>query len=204
MATEQILAIPTTSVAALIPQGLVKVNETELLDLVAREGKFYDRTPELENNTALKQIIPYVFVSHQGKILMYQRAKISMEKRLHGKYSLGFGGHTNTQDMKDGVNPVILGRAREVAEEVTLPHEPHFEFIGALNISRAPIDQFHLGVVYRAEVQTPEYTINEPESFAWSGWSTPEEIAQKFESLESWSQEVFMTLFPEKVPAAAK
>lgn len=193
---EQVLAVPSSQVAKLIPMGLVKVNEAEMLDFVAREGRFLDRTPQLEQDTQWRQIIPYVLVSHTGKLLMYQRAKASMDKRLHAKFSLGFGGHTNTQDSQAGINPIICGRTRELSEELQLSQAPNFEFLGTLNISQTPIDQFHLGFVYKANATSPEYAINEPESFTWSGWSSLGEIAEKFDFLESWSQKVFSTLFP--------
>ena len=187
-------------VAEMVPMGLCAVEEQMLMDFVASEAQLHDRTDALENDPTLQQLVAYVLVECGGRLLMYQRApKGSGDKRIQGKFSIAFGGHVNSEDAKPGVNPVVAGRAREVAEEVALSHAPRYTFVGTLNINRAPIDLFHLGCVYKAQVDSPNYQLNEPQSFQWSAWSTPEEVAAKFDHLESWSQEVFRTLYPQNV-----
>lgn len=190
---EQVLAVPSAQVKAHVPLGLVRGNEAELLAFIQREGKFHDRTPELENDKALRQIVVYVLVMHGGKILSYQR-KNSADPRIERKHSLAFGGHVNTDDMAEGQHPVIMGRQRELKEEVNLFGNIQFEFAGSLNISREPIDDHHMGMVYLAHIDSAKYTLNETDKYMWSGWVTPEEAFQKFDKLESWSKEVLETL----------
>lgn len=192
---EQILTVPTQQVMERVPMGLVKVDEAQMLEFIERQGKFYDRTDALENDKRFKQIVAYVLVECQGKLLSYQR-KNSTDPRIEKKHSLAFGGHVNTEDVAAGQNPVLLGRARELREEVTLHATPSFEFFGTLNILKAPIDEFHLGMVYLARVPTPGYDLNEVDKYMWSGWITPQEAFGKFDKLESWSQEVVRTLYP--------
>lgn len=194
------MAVPSSKVKEHVPTGLVKLDEQQMLSFVEREGKFYDRTPDLENDSSLKQIVVYVLVECQGKLLSYQR-KNSTDPRIEKKHSLAFGGHVNTDDIAPGKNPVLMGRARELTEEVSVAGTPRFEFLGTLNIHREPIDEFHMGMVYVAHVQTQEYTLNEADKFAWSGWVSPQEAAQKFDKLESWSKVVFETLYPQLMAA---
>ena len=92
---EKVLAVSADKITRLVPQGFIKTDEKQMLEFVAREGKYHDRTPELENDTTLKQIIPYVLVSHADKFLVYQRAPKLTETRLQKKFSLAFGGHIN-------------------------------------------------------------------------------------------------------------
>lgn len=193
------MAIPMQKVMAHTPKGFVKVDEQELLEFVAREGSFHDRTHELEHDNRFKQIVVYIAVECQGKLLSYQRIN-STDKRFERKHSIGFGGHVNTDDRIEGKNPVLMGRTRELNEEVTLI-DPQFEFLGTLNILQEPVDEFHLGIVYLARVQTPDYKLNEVDKYLWSGWITPEEAVQKFDKLESWSKAVFEKLYPQLTPA---
>lgn len=200
---EKIFAVKSTEVARVIPMGLCRVDETQLLDWVGKNAQLYDRTAALEEDPTLMQLVAYVLVQCEGKLLFYQRAPKG-DKRIQGKYSLAFGGHINSEDAHPTVNPVLAGRTRELAEEISLSCAPTFDFLGTLNINMAPIDRFHLGFVYRAQVDNPSYTLNEPEAFNWSHWASPEEIAEKFDVLESWSQAVFTQLYPALVESPVK
>ncbi len=184
---EKILVVPTSTLQAMLREGLFDFDEAQFLQLVAREGLFKDRTDALENDTAFKQIIPYVLVEHAGRFLVYQRTKKQGDARIHGKCSIGFGGHVNPTDAH-GQHPLIGGRTRELNEEIGLEGTPRFTFLGLLNANGSPIDAFHLGAVYQASVDSDAHTFRETEKFVSKGWQTLEEIAQNIDALESWSQ----------------
>jgi predicted NUDIX family phosphoesterase len=115
---EKVLAVPTTAMQTLAPAGFQKIEESKLIAFVNENGQYYDRTPQLEENASLKQIIPYVVVSCGDKILMYNRTAKQTDARLHMKYSIGFGGHINPEDTAGHDNPVVGGRTRELQEEL--------------------------------------------------------------------------------------
>jgi predicted NUDIX family phosphoesterase len=75
--------------------GFHRDNIDKLLQNIHRFGYFINRS-EAENDPSLKQIIPYLLITHQSNdIFMVQRLSTQIEKRLHNKYSIGIGGHIN-------------------------------------------------------------------------------------------------------------
>lgn len=73
-----------------------------------------------ESSTEVKQVIPYVLVTNiDGGILAYNRAK-GGENRLHGKWSVGWGGHMNASDYL---------KAIEVAESLGENVDPRIQCI---------------------------------------------------------------------------
>src|SRR5688572_9668213 len=64
---------------------------------IRRHGFFVERRAA-EQNSAWKQIIPYVVVRRGESILLLERKKKQGEVRLHGKLSIGVGGHINPVD----------------------------------------------------------------------------------------------------------
>src|SRR6266478_5887353 len=79
----------------------------------------YLNRSEAEHDKRYKQLIPYVLVLCNGKILRYRRGKGGQETRLHGLYSVGVGGHISDQD--DGLFSKDIGyqegMRRELMEE---------------------------------------------------------------------------------------
>ena len=77
--------------------------------------------PAAEKDPSHKQLIPYVLMVHQDRILRYKRGRGGEENRLHGLYSIGIGGHISDQDAdlfsQDALG-YYDGMWREVEEEV--------------------------------------------------------------------------------------
>lgn len=61
----------------------------ELLDDI--QGRF----PKIQH----RHLIPYTVVTHKGKIALYARTPKGTESQLHGKHSIGFGGHIDLIDV---------------------------------------------------------------------------------------------------------
>src|SRR6266704_864085 len=59
----------------------------------------YLNRSEAEQDKRYKQLIPYVLVICNDKILRYRRGKGGQETRLHGLYSVGIGGHISDEDL---------------------------------------------------------------------------------------------------------
>ncbi|HZQ46580.1 MAG TPA: hypothetical protein VFC07_06190, partial [Verrucomicrobiae bacterium] len=58
----------------------------------------YLNRSEAELDKRYKQLIPYVLLICNGRILRYRRGKGGQETRLHGLYSVGIGGHISEED----------------------------------------------------------------------------------------------------------
>lgn len=102
-----------------IPQWFHRHGLKSLVRRIYQSGKFLKRS-RVENNPALKQIIPYALIcfnpdrnrSQKSQYLLLRRKGTQTEKRLHHKYSLGVGGHINpvtTEEIKTGGPAAIHG-----------------------------------------------------------------------------------------------
>jgi predicted NUDIX family phosphoesterase len=75
-------------------QGLNFEIDRYLPALLARENNFFTPRPPAETDPSLKQIIPYVLLVHEGRVLHYVRGKKAGEQRLVAKGSIGIVGGT--------------------------------------------------------------------------------------------------------------
>ena len=133
-------------------QGFLPSHEHDFIQLVLETYKYYPRGDELENNSALQQIIPYVWIVNPEtkKVFAYRRAdnKNYSEKRLRNKWSCGLGGHVERQDSG---NPIETAMMRELMEEVLMPEYPKPKIVGYLNDDSDDVGKVHFGVVALAE-----------------------------------------------------
>src|SRR2546430_336177 len=58
----------------------------------------YLNRSQAEQDKRYKQLIPYVLIISNGRILRYRRGRGGEETRLHGLYSVGIGGHISDED----------------------------------------------------------------------------------------------------------
>ena len=111
----------------------------------ATHGRYLDR-PAAEDDPTHKQLIPYVVVRDAERVFLMHRTDAGGDPRLHGKASIGVGGHLNPVD--EGDDALMSGLRREWLEELEADWEPEFELIGLLNDDSNPVGAVHLGVVF--------------------------------------------------------
>ena len=63
-----------------------------------REKGFFVERRWAEHDSSFKQVIPYTVVTHGDEVLLLKRLEQGGEARLHGKLSIGVGGHINPVD----------------------------------------------------------------------------------------------------------
>lgn len=118
---------------------------------------FSERGP-LEKDWTRKQIIPYVVVGSKknGTFLSYLRPDKGNEERLHGKGSIGFGGHIETEDTHGafGIFDAVGNCARrEIKEELSLMTDNMvFDTLGYINDDTNDVGKVHFGVVLYLDV----------------------------------------------------
>jgi len=164
---------------------------------------------ECETDSSWQQLIPYCVLLHKGPIdfgsdwcglFAYQRTKQQGESRLHGKWSIGVGGHVSRDlDGGPGAQPaelsavrvqqlVLRAAVREVHEEVELFSQPHgLQFRGLLRDRRDPVGEVHLGVVYSVQLPEPYLASREP-SAAFGGLRPRGWFQSRISEFENWSQ----------------
>lgn len=148
--------------------------------------KFLPRS-EVETDPTWRQLIPYCVLWRGPEVLCYRRGPIGSEDRLHGRYSIGIGGHVEERDQAPlkpmGWSLTIAQAARrEIAEETGITRTDDFRFIG-LVATDDEVGRFHLGCVYFVQVA------DEPPSFSADlhipAFRKPERIDREVQ--EPWS-----------------
>ncbi len=161
-----------------------------LLGAVSVHGTFVDRGLA-EDSPQWKQLIPYVVVRDGDAVFLMERTDAGADARLHHKASIGVGGHLNPVD--DGEDPLLVGLAREWAEELVADWEPEFRIAALLNDDSNPVGAVHIGVVF--EVRADGRPVAVRETHKLSGRFVP--LAQAlaaWDRLETWSQLVAESL----------
>ncbi len=120
-----------------------------------------------ETDPTWLQIIPYLLVSSrrplgEGKnVLAYRRTKLAGEKRLHGKHSIGFGGHINRGDTPKAswsmnvLNFILRCAGRELREEIEIG-DSRLSSLGWLFEDTTEVGTVHVGAVILVELEKPE------------------------------------------------
>ena len=151
---------------------------------VARHGRFLDR-PDAEDDPSHKQLIPYVVVRDGDRTFLMERTLAGGDARLHGKGSIGAGGHLNPVD--EGEDPLTDGLRREWAEELEADWDPEFQLVGLLNDDSNPVGAVHLGVVFSVEADGRQVAVREHDKLV-GRWATVADLRAVWERLETWSQ----------------
>ncbi len=174
-------------------QGLNFEVERYLPAFLTQGNNFFTNRPQAETDPSLKQIIPYVILVHEGRVLHYVRGKKGGEQRLAAKGSIGIGGHMNDTDTASSTfNEVAYRTAveREIGEELRLNSKYRDYVVALLNDDSNEVGKVHLGVVHifqleSADVQEGEAVITELQ------FLDREQLAARRESMETWSQICF-------------
>lgn len=163
----------------------------EYLPLITARGRqMFIPRGIAEQDESFLQLIPYVLFVHRpsGKVFSYSRSKQQGEKRLHGKRSVGVGGHVNKQDAGKG-SPYERGLEREIREEVdVVPGLKGLQIRGLLHDPSNAVGRVHLGVVHVLFVEHENDVIAREDSMLDSGFFTLEWLAERGDDLETWSQ----------------
>ena len=151
---------------------------------VERDGR-YELRAAMEIDPAFKQIIPYLVLRDGQRYFLMQRTAAGGDTRLHGRYSIGVGGHLNPGD-----GGLIGGLRREWDEELVADFVPDFRLVALLNDDTTPVGAVHLGAVYVAGADGRSVAIRETDKLT-GGFADPAEVAGVADRLETWSALAF-------------
>jgi predicted NUDIX family phosphoesterase len=175
-----------------IPKDVFLKNKNDnsmLIHAIVNNHNFLARD-KAETDPNYKQIIPYVFARYGNKYLMLKRLNKQTEKRLHGKLSLGIGGHINPMDIIPGNDVLLSGLKRELNEEVKLEYDERPSFLGIINDETTEVGKYHLGLVYELLCVSSSFRILEKDKME-GRWVDVDDIIKNYDLLESWSQVLF-------------
>jgi predicted NUDIX family phosphoesterase/dephospho-CoA kinase len=169
----------------------------------------------IENDNTYKQIIVYVIVTKNEKVLCYRRGTFStIASFLKGNLCIGFGGHLSELDR------TIFSRedfglcrcaARELSEEIKdlpvcdqerLARREGFSILGFINDDSSSVGECHMAVVCNYEVSDDPYW-EKPKrgekGMAEIHWISPLAPINSISGFEYWSQLCLRALYPNLV-----
>ncbi len=193
---EDIVVIPASSLKRYTTtKGLHKglFDATALLEECAAM-----RRRDAEENFEVVQLVSVFVVRHGNRYLTYKRTKRLPEARLHGYYSIAFGGHLNPDDLLPLLNifdPAVGNPLleRELHEELRLPaHATNsIKYRGLLYDDSRQVSSQHLGLAYTVFVSTEQFEIGERGFLMDPKYETLDEIEQRLSAFENWSVLLF-------------
>ena len=130
-------------------QGLSLEVEKYLPAVTSPSRLVYLNRSDAELDKRYKQLIPYVLLVCNGRILQYRRGRGGQETRLHGLYSVGIGGHISDEDHGLFSNDLGYrdGMRRELREEVAVEEEKE-SAVAVINDDSTEVGYVHFGVVH--------------------------------------------------------
>ena len=184
---EKVLVVKTEKLAKYISgkTGLLRDDREEMLDIIVNHHEFIDR-PAAEEDPSYKQIIPYVVLTQKGRVFTTRRLNKGGESRLHGKLSIGIGGHINPVDETDRRSVLMKGLERELEEEVYIQHRGELVPQGFINDDGNGVGAVHLGLCFSMEVEG-EVSVKETEKLS-GAWMSLQELKEEYDNMETWSQ----------------
>ena len=172
--------------------GFIEKNDEKTKKIIDTfESYEVKRRGDMEEDPNYKQLIGYVLLKDEvtGEVLVYKRLVGGGEARLHGKVSVGIGGHMNEVEGKTIFEMLKINAARELNEEVGVSEEyalNNLHFIGLINDDKTEVGQVHVGVVYECKVDKQLVEVKEDDTLVIK-WMTGEE-AKAEENYETWSE----------------
>jgi predicted NUDIX family phosphoesterase len=151
------------------------------------KNHLFIKRKEAETSPDYKQLIPYALLHCRGEFFVYRRGKLLAEKRLHGNYSLGVGGHISVTDPGLFGTSYEDGLKREINEEVSIESGYKQRIVALLNDDSNDVGKVHLGIVHVLTLEKPlvqprEKSINETK------FANTDELHKKIETFENWSK----------------
>ena len=148
----------------------------------------YLNRSEAERDKRYKQLIPYVLVLCQDRILRYRRGRGGQETRLHGLYSVGIGGHISEEDHGLFTNALGYreGMRREIMEEIAVP-EVNESAVAVINDDSTEVGYVHFGVVHLMRV-AQENVAGRRSGIVGPEFVSISEAAKDLSAYESWSR----------------
>ncbi len=151
------------------------------------KNHLFIKRKDAETNPEYKQLIPYAILHCGDRFFIYRRGKLLAEKRLHGNYSIGVGGHISVTDPGLFGTSYDDGLKREINEEVYIESKYTQQIVALLNDDSNDVGKVHLGIVHLLTLEKPivrpkEKSINETK------FVDVEELKRTIDTFENWSK----------------
>ena len=183
---EKVMVVPADVINTVIKDhGLIRENTVDIMKII-KENYYFMPRDIAENNRDVRQIIPYVVVVCQDNVFTMRRLKKQFEKRLHGKVSIGVGGHINDIEPSDKNDVIMTNLLRELNEEINIKKISNLEFIGIINDLSTEVSWYHIGLLHILNTDM-NVTVAEQEKMEGK-WIERKALSDIKNDMETWSQ----------------
>jgi predicted NUDIX family phosphoesterase len=185
---EHVLVFPTQLLEQIGAFQGLSFELDKYLDIILNpKNHTFLKRKDAESNPAYKQLIPYALLQFKDTIFVYRRGKLLAEKRLHGNFSLGVGGHISVTDPGLFGTTYEDGLKREINEEVNIESRYTQRIVALLNDDSNDVGKVHFGIVHVLALEKPlvkprEKSINETRFLNMS------ELQKDIDKFENWSK----------------
>lgn len=223
-----ILAVESQNLPGSLQKGASGVYDMPREDVfltLTRAGPWFGQRGVLEHDPRFRQIIPYVLLRQDGKVLTYTRPGDINETRLATKSSIGFGGHVDISDavlsfvqedsnqLQTNLPPTIdvervvkTAAMRECCEELGIAvHDfvTNERTIGLLVDNHSEVGAVHIGVVEVWDTEEMDLgDLHQQEEVLEVAWKTLDELKAVRGTLEFWSAAALDILIAEAADVA--
>lgn len=190
---EEVVVFPRDVLPKFVPcPGLHQIDDlisTELL-----QHCYAMQRRDAEEDFTVIQLVSAFLVRQGDKYATFKRTRRLPEARLHGVYSLLFGGHLNPDDVAPlfSIFDAAVGGyyiQRELEEELRFSRSPSLELVGVIYDTSREVSTQHLGVLYEV-VPEPDtdIQIGERGFLQHLQFETAEQVRGRLADFENWSE----------------
>ncbi|MFT9428147.1 MAG: hypothetical protein ABF586_13385 [Sporolactobacillus sp.] len=151
------------------------------------------RRGDAEEDPEFKQPIPYAIIQRGKDYFSYRRLGGGAESRLHGKLSIGVGGHMNAVEENTDFHQVMAANLRrELSEEIVIDvpaAQQTIHTLGFINDDEGAVGRVHIGILALIQLPPHAHVIVREKDKLEGQWLQLEDLRQTAirERLESWS-----------------
>ena len=189
---EDIVVFPTASLTKYIPHVGLHGDTSCVLDLMKECRPMRRRLAE--EDFGVVQLVSVFIIRYKDQVLTHKRTKRLPESRLHGFYSISFGGHLNPEDVGPLFNIFAPDQSypmleRELHEEVRFPDGAIRKLVyrGLLYDDSRQVSRQHIGFVYEVVVNTDAFEIGERGFLMDAKYESLDQIRERISEFENWS-----------------
>ena len=190
---EDIIVFDKSNLIILVDRNGITPVDITRVEGILKKICFSERRSIAEQANDLVQLISSFVVRQSNKYLTYKRTKRLPESKLHGYYSIMFGGHITDQEFKPLLSifdPRMKSMfiTRELFEELIVDSISNIEFRGLLYDDSVPVSRIHLGIVYDVSIADPNFSIGERGFLMDPKFEDLDSIVSRIKDFENWSR----------------
>jgi predicted NUDIX family phosphoesterase/dephospho-CoA kinase len=216
---EKVLVIKTASIESIGLFDGVRTGYKKYLDLVlSKKNTFFLSRLSAEKDITHKQILSYILIERNGKILRFVRGVYTnAHTMLRGSFCIGFGGHVQDYDVDlfeflYNDNGYFNSVKRELLEELKIPENritpKSLQIIGVLNDDSSEVGKSHFAILHKLNLNNLKISdvkkLKGEKSINQLSFIPINELGNDFEKYEYWSKLCIKTFFKDYVSIDCK